>query len=210
MSCNTVPSSNGPTAPVAVRSCQTSGVNGVNVEPVTISYESDFWTQYRATRAVVSRTLGTVLGYTFFVGVPLLTLIAMGLTDYDLTSPAAFGLPAWTILPAGLFFMVVFLPLVHALNVWSYRRRNRSVAGKHIVTLADEGIAVKGESFETRLKWDAILKASETKEFFLLYIAPRWAHFIPKVAVGPAVNLNAVRSLLQDKLGARSRLRRNV
>ena len=42
-----------PQPPVAVRSCQTSGVNGVNVEPVTISHESDFWTQYRATRVLI-------------------------------------------------------------------------------------------------------------------------------------------------------------
>lgn len=174
---------------------------------ITVSSPIDFWTQYRATLAVLNRTRSTIFAWGFFVGLPLLSLILMPGLGQDVCAPAAFGLPSWAVPLGGLLFMLVFVPLLQLLNVWSYRRHNRSVGGVHTFTVTSEGYSVSGSLFDTRLKWDAILKAIETKDFVLLYIAPRWAHFIPKSAITADSDLRAIRSILQDKLGAKARLR---
>ena len=176
---------------------------------VTVSCPIDFWTQYRASRAIVNRTWGTIFGWGFFVGLPLVALILMLATGHEVSAPAVFGLPGWTVVIGGLLFMLVFMPLTHVLNVWSYRRRNRSVAGVHTYAINPEGYSVRGSVFNTEIKWDVILKAVETKRFILLYVASRWAHFIPKSAASP-VDLATIRTILYEKLGPKARLQQEA
>jgi hypothetical protein len=59
--------------------------------------------------------------------------------------------------------------------------------------------------FDTTLKWEAFRKAVETRDFILLYVSARWAHFIPKVAAS-AVELQSIRMILHEKLGAKAKL----
>ena len=174
-------------------------------QPITLSSTVSFWTHYRATRAIVNRLSTTYSAWGFFVGVPLLLVLVMLCLGEDIFVPGVYGLPTWAILVGGLLFMLVFIPLIQCLNISSMRRRNPSVGGIQTYTIAPEGYTIKGSLFDTTLKWDAFLKAIETKEFILLYVSTRWAHFIPKAAA-TASDLQAIRTIVQDKLGTKAKL----
>jgi hypothetical protein len=177
----------------------------MDLESVTLSSTISFWTQYRATRAVINRLWSTYLAWGFFVGVPVLIIVAMVYLGQDISAPGAFGLPAWAIVVSGLLFMLGFVPLIQLLNVSSMRRRNPSIGGLQTYTIARDGYTVQGSLFDTTLKWEAFLKAIETKEFILLYVSTRWAHFIPKAAASPA-DLATIRTILHEELGGKAKL----
>ncbi len=173
---------------------------------VTVSFPFGFWTQYRAGRAVVNRTWGTLFGWAFFVGAPLATFLFILCKGRDVSVPTVYGLPGWTLVIGGLLYMLVFVPLIHLLNVWIYRRRNRAIGGVHIYTFTPEGYSASGSFYDTKIKWGATLKAIETKHFILLYISSRWAHCIPKSAMDESA-LRAIRTILREALGPKARLR---
>jgi hypothetical protein len=173
---------------------------------VTLSAPIDFWTHYKASRAVISRTWNTYLSWAFFFGVPLALVVGLLLLHQDVAFPGLFGWPAWMLPIIGFTFMGVLMPLVHMFNVYSYRRRNRSVESVQTYSITPNEYAVSGSLFDTKLKWDAFIKARETKHFFLLYISSRAAHFIPKSAFKSTSDLHSVRSLIMEKLGSNARL----
>jgi len=174
-------------------------------EVITFSSTIDFWTQYRATRAVVSRFGTTYLGWIFFVGVPMLLVIVKLCLGQDISAPGAFGLPTWATVVGGLLFMLGLMPLLQLLNVSSMRRGNPSTGGVTTYTITPDGYSIQGGLFDTTLKWEAFLKAIETKEFILLYVSTRWAHFIPK-AIATSSDLEAIRTILRQKLGPKAQL----
>ncbi|MCF7786191.1 MAG: YcxB family protein [Prosthecobacter sp.] len=174
-------------------------------QPITFSSTISFWTHYRATRAIVNRLLSTYIAWGFFVGVPLLLVIVMLCLGQDIFAPGAYGLPTWAIPVGGLLFMLVFKPLIQCLNISSMRRRNPSISGVQTYTITSAGYTIKGSLFDTTLKWDAFHKAIETKEFILLYVSTRWAHFIPKAAT-TASDLQAIRTIIREKLGSKAKL----
>lgn len=173
---------------------------------VTLSGPVSFGTQYRATRAVVARSKVTLLSYGFFVGVPVLTFAGMLVTGYPVSRPSVLGLPTWVALLMGPIFVFAFLPLCHALNVWQMRRKNASLQGPLTWTVSAEGYESHGGTFDVRLRWDAIHRAVETKDFFLFYIAAATAHFIPKACATSAEQLPAARTIIRKALGGRASL----
>jgi uncharacterized integral membrane protein len=173
---------------------------------ITISAPVSFWTQYGATRAVAARMWNTYIAWAFFVGLPAAMLLFMLATHRDVTEPSAFGWPAWMLPLVGLVFMAVLMPLMTMFSIYSARRRNRS-RGSQTWVLTPEEFSVRGILFNTTLKWDAFFKARETGRFILLFVSSRSAHFIPKAAVGSRDELRAIRSLIQQTLGWKARLR---
>src|SRR6266516_8166232 len=131
-----------------------------------ISFPLDFWTRYRATLTLTHRLWGTWLAYAFFVGVPTLAFIAAFIFDWDLSRPGAFDLPGWVLLLGGYGFMFIFMPLLQIIQLWLGSRRNRTLLGIQHQSLVAEGFSASGDTFNTKLKWDAIYKAIETKHFF--------------------------------------------
>jgi hypothetical protein len=174
---------------------------------VTISGPISFGTQYRATRAVVSRSQVTVLAYGFFGGVPVLTLILMLAIGQDISRPSPPGIPAWAALALGPVFVFVVIPLCHAVNVWQARRRNVSVQGVLAFTVTAEGFESHGGSFDVKLRWDAIHRVVETRQFFLFYVATAIAHFIPKNCVDSPEALQNIRTIIREAVGDRAKLR---
>lgn len=69
----------------------------------TVSFPIDFWTRYRASRALVHRLWSTWLAYAFFLGGPTVALIAALVRHWDLSRPGPFGLPGWVALSGGTF-----------------------------------------------------------------------------------------------------------
>lgn len=173
--------------------------------PITLSSRISFWTHFHATRAIVKRLWSTYIAWGFFAGVPLLVLIIMLWRGEDIFTPHSFGLPAWAIAPGGVVFMLGFIPLIQCINILTMRRRNPSVEGVQTYTISLDGYTVKGSLFDTTLKWEAFLKAIETKKFILLYVSSRCAYFIPKAAATQS-ELLAVRRIIHEKLGSKAKL----
>src|SRR5579871_1675254 len=168
---------------------------------VSISGPVSFNTQYRATRAIVGRTKVNLFAYGFFVGIPCLIVLLMLATGHNVTKTPAHGPPPWLVLLGGLLLMFVGFPLIHAQNVWQMRRRNRSVRGIHTFTVTPDGFESHGENFDVNLRWDAIHRVVETKEFFLLYFSATWAYFIPKACVSSSEQLQAIRGIIRHAVG---------
>ena len=175
------------------------------MESITISAPIDFWTHYRASRAVVARFSSSYVAWAFLFGAPVALLVFLLLTHRPITEPGPFGWPAWILPVVGFLFMSVLMPLTTMFNVYSMRRRNPSV-GNQTWVLTPEHYSISGNLFDTTLKWDAFIKARETRRFFLLYVSSRWAHFIPKSAVCSRDELGAIRSLIRQKLGSKAHL----
>ena len=153
------------------------------------------------------RLWGTWLAYAFFVGVPTLLLIAGLIFDWNLSQPGFLDLPQWAALLGGYGFMFVFMPLLQLFGLWAASRRNRTLLGIQVYTLAREGFSASGDSFNTHFKWDAIHKAVETKHFFFLLYSSRGGYFIPKERIADASELERLRALLRIYLDGRARLR---
>ena len=175
-------------------------------QPITLTATISFWSYYRATRAVVNRLWSTYVAWGFFVGVPLLLIVSRLCRRQDISAPQdSMGFPPWTVLVGGLLMMAILLPLLQMSTVASMRRRNPSAGGVQTYTITQDGYTVQGGLFNNSLKWDAFFKVIETKEFFLLYMAPRWAQFLPKAAATED-QLQTISTILHEKFGARAKL----
>jgi hypothetical protein len=173
----------------------------------SISFPGDFWTRYRASRALMHRLWGTWFTYAFFVGLPTVGFVAALIFGWDLSRPGALDLPNWALLLGGYAFMFVFMPLLQLFGLWAATRRNRTLLGMQNHTLSAEGFSTSGDSFSTHLKWDAIHKAIETKHFFFLFISSRGGFYIPKAHIAGASELDQLRAVLKAYLRDKARLR---
>jgi YcxB-like protein len=171
----------------------------------TFSSTIGFWTQYRANRAIVNRMRSTYVVWGFFIGVPLLVIVVMLCLGQDLSASGTSGLPAWAMLSGGPLFVLVFMPLLQLLTISSMRRRSPTAGKVQTYTVTPDGYTVRGSLFDSALKWEAFVKAVETKEFFLFYLSARWAHFIPK-ATATEADLQTIRAILREKLGTKAKL----
>jgi hypothetical protein len=80
-----------------------------------------------------------------------------------------------------------------------------SLRGPQVYHFSDTGLAITGGSTTVKLEWDAILEAVETKELFLLFTSRRWAHYLPKRAIGDPAEEGELRRFLSNRLGGRMR-----
>jgi len=98
-------------------------------------------------------------------------------------------------------FFLAFTPITTALNVWLYRRRNRTVGGRQTFALDSRGIHISSPAFDVALNWSAISRVAETKRFFLFFFSSQSARFLPKRVISSADELQAVRDLIATNLG---------
>jgi hypothetical protein len=175
---------------------------------VTVSGLVTFGIHYRATRAAITRSRH-VFAYAFFVGVPLLCVAVVLARGGDISQPSLLGLPLWVFLLLGPVFVFLLLPLIHVMNVWQRRRNNASIRGVLTFTVSPEGFASHGETFDVRLRWEAIHRVTETREFFFFYVAAGAAHFIPKACITSPAELRTIRTIVRAALQERAELQAN-
>lgn len=89
-----------------------------------------------------------------------------------------------------------FTPGITALNVWLFRRKNRTVRGIHEFLLDDRGIHVSGATYDFHLKWGAIIRVVETKRYFFFLYSSLAAQFLPKRVIPSSDSLQEVRSII--------------
>ena len=79
----------------------------------------------------------------------------------------------------GLYFLVFLPGLIYFKCRKAFNAKNRIT--EHMAWTVDhEWIALKGESFESKMTWDKIHKVVETKEVFLVYQNKLMANIISK------------------------------
>lgn len=151
-------------------------------------YQPTFKEQYDASMAVLIRTRVRAIAALLF---PAAAILLVALLVY-LRRPPTF--PQAIVIIAALGFVHA----VTALNVWLFRRKNRTVTGTHVMVLDDSGIRIQGPHFDMQLKWEGIAKIVETRKFFLFFISSSMAQFLPKRVIGGEKNLEALRRLFES------------
>ena len=162
---------------------------------MNFEFQSSFGDQYWASLAALRRSpLQIALASVFPVfGIVLVVWALMAKTA---TISVFIELP----------FFLAFKPIITALNVWLYRRRNRTVGGMQTFTLDSNGIHISNPAFDVALKWSGISKVSETKRFFLFFFSSQSARFLPKRVITSADELQAIRNLIATNLGTHAAL----
>ncbi|MGE0045852.1 MAG: YcxB family protein [Hyphomonadaceae bacterium] len=114
------------------------------------------------------------------VAAMLLVLIALAI------SPIASGpIDAETLTFAAglaLFLVVMFTGVFFVTGMFAVQRTLKMPGMKDPVryALSNKGIAVEASSGQSQLSWAHYVRAKETPEFFLIALASRQAHIIPK------------------------------
>ena len=102
---------------------------------------------------------------------------------------------------------LVLLLAVGPLATWyaakTLPRRSPSLQGPQERVLSSDGFQVRGRGAVTSFEWSAIQRAVETKRTFLFFFNQKQAHYLPKRAIPTSADLEQVRTLLRERLGAR-------
>lgn len=85
-------------------------------------------------------------------------------------------------------------------RLYARRFARESPDARHPLTVGvgAEGIEVASFSTSGRLSWNGIHRVVETPEFFLFYINPRQAHYLPKHAIPSADELGEIRRIARS------------
>jgi hypothetical protein len=109
-----------------------------------------------------------------------------------------------------VFAAAITLGVLQRLAPWLERRQLRRLSAQmpgtalpQIVEFSDAGVEFTNGPRTARLGWDAILEVEERNEFFLMFVAKHWAHYLPKRAIGGDPKETELRGMLSSKLGQR-------
>lgn len=166
------------------------------------TYTLDEREMVRAARDIGRGTPGAWKWAAFFVGMPVL-LMWLSLRSGATLGEAVLTNAFWVILfPA---YLLLAAPLVAR---WEVRAQLRAgaFAGPQSMAMTAGGVLVSSAAGESRIPWEGIVSARETREFLLLYFNRRQALFIPLRAVAEG-DLPAARALLRARLPGRVRVR---
>ncbi len=104
-----------------------------------------------------------------------------------------------------VYFLVLLPLLIYFRSRKSYGVQSR-VAERMSWTVDGEWIAIKGESFETKMTWDKIRQVVETKDVFLIYQSKVQANIVSKREMSPA-QVQGFRYFVKGVLGLKHKLR---
>jgi len=109
-----------------------------------------------------------------------------------------------------LQWLILLAFLVGLYRWWMPRAAAKAFAKLHRDPqhlIVDEEIVDSGsEVSRMQLRWDAIRRAVETPEFFLLFFTGQVAVYVPKRAMGSTSEIIEFRDVLRARLGDRARL----
>lgn len=99
----------------------------------------------------------------------------------------------WVIL--GAFFLCL-VPYLHRTQARKALENDPSLHGTQVRSVDDEGLHVRGAGFSPSIPWGGLLRATETRHFFLFFEDKRLHHYIPKRVLSD-VERDGVRNLIQ-------------
>jgi hypothetical protein len=95
-----------------------------------------------------------------------------------------------------IFLAFGFTPIISIISVFFARRKNRTVKGTQRYIFDDTGINMSGADFNIHLNWSALYRISETSRYFLFFITPHAAYFMPKSILIDPFDFDEFRKLL--------------
>lgn len=104
-----------------------------------------------------------------------------------------------------VYFLVLLPLLIYFRSRKSYGTQSR-VSERMSWTVDGEWIAIKGETFETKMTWDKIRQVVETKDVFLIYQSKVQANIVSKREMSPA-QVQGFRDVVKGVLGMKHKLR---
>ena len=169
------------------------------MEPITIAVRLTFWERYRLSAYLFLRAFRFFL----LVVVPI-ALIFLLLLSYVVLFPspdhtfgqlmASFGPTPYVFL--GLVVVFGGAPLLMTWSSYS-NPRTREVTS---FIISEDGVEIENSVASASLKWEAFMRATETRHFFLVFVAKGLAHAWPKCLFVGDDSLKLVRELLRQKI----------
>ncbi|HUR95880.1 MAG TPA: YcxB family protein [Gemmatimonadales bacterium] len=151
---------------------------------------------------VVQRRLGyRWVAPTLCVGGPAL-LVLVSLVSGRSFQHALFVNVFWIVL-GGL--ILIAMPLTHRRNLRALLRGNPDATAPVLYRFTDRGFEERECPVEVSIAWPEIREAVETATVLLLFVGRTRAFIVPRRALEQADQLDSVRVLLHDRLGARAR-----
>jgi hypothetical protein len=131
-----------------------------------------------------TRSMQIALG--LFVLLTVFALVGMG-------RPASVGTVFVSLLPYALYFgLLAFMPYMTA----RLFRSSPIFQGDTTVELMPEELRIVRETSTSTYRWNSIVRAVETPEYFLIFIMNVGAHYIPKRVIPPG-DLDGFRAFLR-------------
>jgi hypothetical protein len=162
-----------------------------------------------ANYALKNRSAAT-WGVYFLVGVfPLLVLTLFLLLTFEFQQkliPDALWIPG--LLLCGPLLMFVIVPVATWVKVVVALHNTPAAQGPTKYMVGEDGVCIANGLTRTEMKWPTFLKVAETGRFFLFYISPQLARFLPKRALPDPDDLHELRQILRANLGDKAYLRR--
>jgi hypothetical protein len=172
---------------------------------VTFKYFWDFGEHVRLVRAVMRHQGGRGRWiYRLLVAAMALVMVLALLGSEGHWGATIRELAPWMVL-FGLW-MAVFRWGLPFYSAWGYRRTNPCVHHEMTRAVTPGGIQLRCHTTATDIRWEGVLRAVETPEFFLFYVSRNCAVQVPKRAIPNSGDLTRVRSLVQHALGSKAHL----
>jgi hypothetical protein len=118
---------------------------------------------------------------------------------------AAINLPMALLALAPLLILVALNQLVVRFFARRHVRSSPAAVGPQTIRLHDEGISSQGALYNTDVKWTALLKVVETREFFLFFLGKAHAYYLPKRAL-QGEDIVPARELIATQMTGRAKL----
>jgi hypothetical protein len=134
--------------------------------------------------------------FLFVLLLALMFVVGIFLVAHDL---ATIGW-IWLAMSAALGFAVYEVPRI---QIRRALRRNPSLHGEVVLALHDQGIESTFATGKSQLLWGAFTKCKETTYFFVLYMSPHRASFIPKRVMTPQ-QIEELRALLRSRIPSKT------
>jgi hypothetical protein len=127
-----------------------------------------------------------------YVIVPIVLVGLSLLTGQTLQSALLKNLVWIIVLP---LFGYVGVPVLNKWETAKLLRANPSLGGTQELVLTVEGISMTTIAGASLIRWSALVRIAETREFFLFYVLPARAYFLPIAAI-PNEDLAGVRAFI--------------
>ncbi len=154
-------------------------------DSVTFEVQFPYWTAFRASLQNSFRSPLLIAISSIFPIMGLVLIYLWVITHHSIT--------LYNIIL--LFVCFTFTPLITAINLYLARRRNPLSVGPFTYVFNASGIHASGAAFESTIRWTALQKIIETREFILFYFAPTTAIAMPKPQLLALGVLDTVREM---------------
>jgi YcxB-like protein len=158
--------------------------------------ERDYW---HATRHLRNRTPRIRFAYSFFILMPWVVILYSYFNEPEKWTTALFAVPL-------VVYLIGFILMPQIDRALFHRQlsSNPSAFGFHSYVFSHDGMNLAGSLSNANLSWDAIVKASESKDALFFYTGSHTAHFLPKRFISSAAEDTRLRAMIKNKLGKRS------